>query len=305
MVKDKFEGKSILVTGADGFVGRYICDELADRCDLTALVYKEKLQGIKSIVVDITDKNRLLKLKGEYDLVFHIAGVVQKPGIDPISFFDVNSIGTSNILELCKKNKIESLILSSTTEVYGEPSYLPVDENHPRLPHNAYGMSKLLAEIFCEEYAKRSDMDFTILRYGYIQGVGQFEKRAANIFIKNALNSEDIIVRGSGENTYDFVDVHDVVAANLLAAFNKKTRNQAFNIASGKETSINQLAETIKRLINPKIKIKHMQTDDVRLEKLVFDITKARNMMGYAPKYSISTSLREQIEYHGKKNPVI
>jgi UDP-glucose 4-epimerase len=300
MVKDKFEGKNILVTGADGFVGGHLCNELADKCNLTALVYKKKLHGIKSIQGDITDKNRLLKLGGEYDLVFHIAGLVQKPGIDPISFFDVNSVGTSNILEFCKKNKIENLILSSTTDVYGEPTYLPVDENHPRLPHNAYGMSKLLAEIFCEEYAKRSNIDVTILRYSYIQGVGQFEKRAASIFIKNALNKEDIVIHGSGENTYDFVDVHDVIAANLLAAFNKKTRDQTFNIASGKETSINQLAETIRKLINPKIKIKHMQTGEVRQEKLVFDISKAKTVMSYIPEYSISASLREQIECAGE-----
>lgn len=298
---DKFRDKKILVSGASGFVGSYLCDSLKYRCNLTALVFNKEIKGVKSISADITKRKDVLKIKDHYDLIFHVAGLVQKPGNKPEDYFNVNAIGTVNILELCKQNKIKNLILSSTIEVYGEPQYFPIDENHPKIPKNFYGMSKLLAEDFCREYAREHKIDLAILRYSYIQGRGQFKKRVVPVFIDNAINGKDIVIDGSGKDTYDFVDIHDVVEANLLAAFNKNAKNHEFNIATGKETSINELAEIIRELINPKIKIKLNHMNKEKQKRFVFDISKARTLLGYTPRYTIVDSLKEQIDNMGDR----
>ena len=298
---DKFRDKKILVSGASGFVGSYLCDLLKDRCNLTALVFNKEIRGVKNLSVDITKREDVLKIKDHYDLIFHVAGLVQKPGNKPEDYFNVNAIGTVNILELCKQNKIKNLILSSTVEVYGEPQYFPIDENHPKIPKNYYGMSKLLAEDFCREYARKHKIDLVISRYSYIQGRGQFKKRVVPVFIDNAINGKDIVIDGSGKDTYDFVDIHDVVEANLLAAFNKKAKNQEFNIAAGKETSINELAEIIKELVNPEIEIKHNRVNEGKPKRCVFDVSKARTLIGYAPRYTIVDSLKEMIDNIGDR----
>ncbi len=290
-----FRDKKILVSGASGFVGSCLCDSLKDRCNLTALVFNKEISGVKSLSVDITKIEDVLKIKDHYDLIFHVAGLVQKPENKPEDYFNVNAIGAVNILELCKQNKIKNLILSSTVEVYGKPQYFPMDEDHPKIPRNCYGMSKLLAETFCREYARKHEIDLTILRYSYIQGVGQLKKRVAPVFIDNAIDGRDIVIDGSGKDTYDFVNIHDVVEANLLVAFNKKAKNQEFNIAAGKETSINELAEIIKELVNPNIKIKHNPMNKEKQKRFVFDISKARTLIGYTPRYTIADSLKEII----------
>ena len=298
---EKFRDKKILVSGAGGFVGSYLCDSLKERCNLTALVFNKEIRGVKFIFVDITKKDDVLKIKDHYDLIFHVAGLIQKPGNKPEDYFNVNTIGIANILELCEQNKIKNLILSSTVEVYGKPQYFPVDENHSKIPENYYGMSKLLAEDFCKEYTREHKIDLTILRYSYIQGQGQFKKRVVSVFINNAINGKDIVINGSGKDTYDFVDIHDVVEANLLAAFNKKAKYQVFNIAAGKEMSINELAEIIKELVNPKIKIKHNHMNEGKPKRFVFDISKARTLIDYIPRYTIVDSLKEMIDNIGDR----
>ena len=296
-----FRDKKILVSGASGFVGSCLCDSLKDRCNLTALVFNKEIRGVKSLSVDITKIEDVLKIKDHYDLIFHVAGLVQKPENKPEDYFNVNAIGAVNILELCKQNKIKNLILSSTVEVYSKPQYFPIDEDHPKIPKNYYGMSKLLAENFCREYARKHKIGLTILRYSYVQGGGQLKKRVVPVFIDNAIDGKDIVIDGSGKDTYDFVDIHDVVKANLLVAFNKKAKNQEFNIASGKETSINELAEIIKELVNPKIKIKRNPMNKEKQKRFVFDISKARTLIGYTPRYTIADSLKEMIDNAGDR----
>jgi len=280
-MKDKFDGKHVLVTGAMGFIGRYLCDALKDRCVLNALKN-----------VDICKKEDLEKIQGDYDIVFHVAGKVQKPNVKPRDFFDVNCIGTLNVLEFCRKNNIKELILSSTVEVYSKPLYLPINEDHPKLPITYYGMSKLLSEYFCREYSKQYGINIVILRYSHVQGIGQFEGRVVPSFISKARKNENLII--TTNDAYDFVDVRDVVKANLLSAFNVQARNQDFNITSGKETSINELALLIRDIINCKINIKDTITEKIQT-RYIFDISKAKRLLGYNPIYDIKKSVELQI----------
>jgi UDP-glucose 4-epimerase len=295
----KFNGKNVLITGGTGFIGSHLVKALKDFCGATVLAYPDKMEGVKSIIVDLRDeKDVLKKTKGlDCDVVFHMAGHMELPGkVDAEKHLAINAGGTKNILEACRKKDIERFIYSSSMTVFGDALYLPVDEKHPKIPDSFYGMSKLLGEIYCYEYRRFYGINTVILRYSYVFGPKQYEGRVVPIFINNALKKKPLQVKGSGTSSQDFVYIKDVVNANILAACRKGAVGGEFNIGSGKDTTINELAHTVKKII-PSARIIHSSAKNEVIKRFVFDISKARNVLGYKPNYSLYNGLVEQIEY--------
>ena len=166
------KGKRILVTGASGFVGSHLTDEL-------------KREGAEVLAVDVHGKNPIdirdgQKIRdlgsgiGKLDLVYHLAALMFVPYSfeNPREIYDVNVLGTLNILELCRVHSVSRIIFASSY-VYGPPSYLPIDEGHPLHPNSPYARSKIMGEGLCRAYHEDYGMQFNILRPFNIYGEGQ------------------------------------------------------------------------------------------------------------------------------------
>ncbi len=294
---DVLNEKNILITGGTGFIGSYLVNSLKKKANLSVLTRGREIQDVKNIKVSLENRKGVIKAARDIDIIFHMGGEVLTPRKRdlPEKNFEVNTIGTLNILEAGRINDIQQIIFSSTMSVFGNPKYLPVDEKHEKNPNTFYGLSKLSAEECCRLYTQLYDMKITILRYSSVYGLGQNPEWVIPLFIKNALTKKTIAIFGSGENSGDFTHVKDIIRANILSMMNKKAYGADFNIGSGKETSINELAEIIKESVNHKIKIKHTHITEGKPKRFVFDISKARTLIDYTPRYVIADSIKELI----------
>lgn len=295
---NKLPGKRVLITGGTGFIGSHLVEALKDICNITILSHTKRISGVATINVDLRDESAVRKSMSDVDvdIVFHMAGNVRVPGKDTVQdHLEINAIGTKNLLEVCCMKGVEKFMYSSSMSVFGDPVYLPVDERHPKIPFCFYGMSKLLGENYCREYNRYYGINTLILRYSHVYGPGQYEGRVCSIFINNALNGEPLKVYGSGETPCDFVYVRDVVNANILAAAKENIPGEDFNIGSGRETSIEDLAQTIREII-PEANIIHVPDRNEDLKRFVFDISKSHNVLGYKPFYTLKEGLLRQIQ---------
>ena len=295
---NKLAGKKVLITGGTGFIGKNLVNTLKDYCDVLVLSRNTKCQGVKTVNADITDKNALFNAlnKIEIDLVFHIAGNTITPNhTNDLDHFSINSLGTRNLLELCLEKETERIIYSSSVEVYGNPLHSPIKETHPIIPISYYGMSKWIGEQYCQEFFKQYGLNSTILRYSYVYGPRLPDFRVISRFIKNALEEKPLLLHNCGKSSTDYVFVGDVVLSNILAASNKNAVNQVFNIGSGVETSVEELAHIIINLAG-KGCVQHIPNEQNVTKKFIYDISHAKNILKLCPEYSLSRGLKEQME---------
>lgn len=290
-----------LVTGATGFIGSHLCNELIQRgYTVFGLSRSGTIQNIKSLlnqkefhlqIGDIRDVELLSDTvtNNNIQVIFHIAAQLPQGEYlsNPILCFDINARGTLNILNAAYLNSVDKFIYASSMSVYSEPpKYLPVDETHPVQPSTIYGVSKLEGELYCNVYSKA--MNIVVLRYGGAYGKGQPKHKVIPAFINQALNNRPITIYGDGTQTSDFVYVKDVVQSTLLALENNKSG--VYNIGSGEEMSIRNLAERIINFTHSKSEINLINKDTDRPFRFVLDITKARKDLGYSPQ-SVDDSL--------------
>ena len=284
---------NILVTGATGFIGSHLCKELIQRgYTVFGLSHSGGIQNIKSLLNqkefhlqrgDIRDVNILSDIikVNNIKVIFHLAAQLPH-GEDinnPFLCFDINARGTLNLLNAALNN-VDKFIYASSMSVYSEPpEYLPVDEKHSVRPSTIYGVSKLEGELYCNVYSKA--MNIVVLRYGGAYGKGQPKHNAIPTFINQALNNMPITIYGDGTQTSEFVYVKDVVQGTLLAL--EKNKTGVYNIGSGEDMRIRDLAKRIIEHTNSKSEIVLVDKDTDRPFRFVLDITKSRKVLGYSP----------------------
>lgn len=247
-----------LITGGAGFIGSNIAKELLAtgwavrvlddlstgyRCNLDGLAVDFR-QG------DIRDPGAVSEAMADCEVVFHLAASVgnKKSIDDPIGDSDINVMGTLQILEAARKAGVRKIVASSSAGIYGELRTMPIHESHPLDPLTPYGASKLCMEKQCLAYSATHGMEAVALRYFNVYGPNQRFDAYGNvipIFVFNALQGRPITIFGDGMQTRDFVNVADVVQANIKAALAPGVTG-AFNIASASQTRILDLASAIK-----------------------------------------------------------
>lgn len=300
-----------LVTGGAGFIGSNIVKELLDRnysvvvLDNLSTGYQVNLDQFESPVRfingDIRDGDALDEATDNIDTIFHLAASVgNKKSIDrPIEDAEINVIGTVKLLEVARKKGIKKIVYSSSAGVFGELKFLPINEDHPIEPDSPYGSTKLCAEKECMSYAKIYGMNIVCLRYFNVYGPSQRFDAYGNvipIFVFNILNGKPITIFGDGEQTRDFINVKDVVQANLKAAENIEVSG-IFNMGSGSSITINDLVEKIKKKIGIDVEIKHAPPRPGDVRDSLADISSAKNILKYNPEVSISEGLTEYIKW--------
>jgi nucleoside-diphosphate-sugar epimerase len=253
-----------IVTGGAGFIGSHIIEALLDTnvevvCidDLSAGkqenidVFRDH-ERFSFRKVDVSDAAALRRAMEGADIVFHNAASKKNIClVDPRRDLAVNAEGAFNIFSLAAELGVKRVVHASTGSVYGEPIIFPQTEDHPLDPVSYYGVSKLAGERYGMAIHKLDGLDVTILRYFHVYGPRQeWDDQfggVVSIFLRRALNGQNLVVHGDGRQERSFTNVHDVVRANLLTSVSPEANGQAYNCASGIKVSIHELAEYVIR----------------------------------------------------------
>lgn len=297
--------KRILVTGGAGFLGRHLCRRLAaENHQVTVLDLKENPE-FSTIIADITDLNAMLEHITGYDVVFHLAALIEagESVKHPQRFVDVNISATVNVLEAMRTNGVNTFIFSSSAAVYGEPLSVPISEDDRTLPINPYGMTKLAMEGLVNSYVASHKMTGVGLRYFNLYGPEEHhepESHAMPRFIKQIYTNQEVTVWGSGEHKRDYIHVADVVDAHLKAMTlcdQQPEQYHYFNISTEKPSSTLDIVHAIEKALNTKANVKHFPARPGDPLLLYADAQKAHEQLQWHAQKNIEQGVKETVEY--------
>jgi UDP-glucose 4-epimerase len=280
----------VLVTGAGGFVGKHVTQAALDAGHQVHGLFRSPpanvRPGVGSAVCDLSDREGTATcLKAmRPDVVLHTAArIPARAGEDAYTFLDDNVRGTLHLLSAAKESRVRHFVFSSSMSVYGHPSYLPVDEEHPCVPSSAYGVSKLEGEMYARLAAEEGALRVTVLRYSGVFGEGQ-KSGAVPTFIARCARDEPLTLHAGGRPSSDYVWVKDVARANLLAMVrNEGEAFAVYNVGGGVETSVATLAEIIRSASDSRSEIRPSPDASLRDFRFAYDIERAKNELGYQP----------------------
>jgi len=308
----------ILITGGAGFIGSYLCEKYTKE-EQIVLCLDNFLSGnllnvrhlldyrnFKLIKGDVRNFDLLERIIRDVDIVFHLAAQihVDRSYVEPRLTYEINVMGTQNVLEVARIYDVKKVIHASTSEVYGSAQYVPIDEKHPLDAPHPYGASKIAADRMCNAYVQTYGMDISIPRFFNIFGPRQRDigyGGVISIFTRRVLNNMPPVIYGDGLQTRDYTYIEDAVRAFNLV-LNHKSRLEPINIGSGKEVSITDLANLIIDLCGKKGKIKpvHVEPRIGEVKKLIADARKAKKILGWESKYNLKEGLKAFIQWYKK-----
>lgn len=301
----------VLVTGGAGFIGSNLVKTLVQQGDDVVVLdnlssgYKKNiahlLSNIDFVEGDIRNRDLLNKIMPKVEVIYHLAASVgNKRSIDhPILDADINVMGTLYLLEAARQHQVRKIVTTSSAGIFGELKTLPIREDHAIEPRTPYASSKLYAEKISLAYADIYGIEAICLRYFNVYGPNQRFDAYGNvipIFVFQMLQERTLHIFGDGEQTRDFVNVEDVVQANIKAA-QVQGMTGAFNIASGTRVSINQLISDLQEVsgIRPIVEHKPIRPGDVR--DSLADISAAKKAFGYRPQISLKNGLKQYYQW--------
>jgi UDP-glucose 4-epimerase len=302
-----------LVTGGAGFIGSNLVDALVERGDEVAVLddistgRRENLEaalanGAELAEVDVRDAEAVIELVGRVkpEVVFHLAAQidVRKSTADPAFDARVNVEGTINVLEASRQAEVHRFVNTSTGgAIYGEGKILPAPEDHPVAPEAPYGQSKFAAEGYCELFHRMHGLSTVSLRYGNVYGPRQDplgEAGVIAIFCGKVVDGGRPIVFGDGLQTRDYAYVGDVVEANLLAA--ESNAGGAFNVGTGKETSVLELVEALRPHAPDGFEPEHAPERLGEVRHIALECTRAQAELGWQSTVDVPTGLERTLE---------
>ncbi len=297
--------KVCLITGGGGFLGSHLTEELLEReykVRILELPQKEYpnltpfLDKIELIKGDFTNLSIIQSAVKDVDFVFHLAYTVlpQDSMKDPAFDLKTNVIGSIQLFEVCRKQKIKKIIFSSSGgTVYGIPQILPIPETHPTNPLCSYGVTKITIEKYLNMYHHLYNLDYVILRGSNFYG-GRWnplrQQGAVDVFLNKVKTREPIIIWGDGEVIRDYIYIKDAVEAFILSC-EKQTTNKIFNIGDGKGTSLNELLTLIKEVTGEEVEVRYEQGRPFDVPVNILDIEQAKKELGWQPKISLKDGI--------------
>lgn len=306
--------KNALITGGSGFVGSHLVEELVKRgVDITVVDdlsngSTDNLKNVLHYVAFIKDdiSRSGFDITGNFDAIFHLATHPRSFSLaDPYRNLEVNAKGMLNILELAKRGG-SKVIYTSNSGIYGEPEFLPVDESHPDDPKTPYDATKLIGEHLAKIYFKIYGSPCVILRLATVYGERQRVNEKLNWrpvvaeFVKRAMAAESPVIYGDGDQTRDLIYVKDVVKGLILGAESNSANGELMILSTGRETSINQLLETISEIMGIHIKPRHEASTPGDIRRMVYSFEKAKRLIGYEPDYTIEMGIRNYVKWYGE-----
>ena len=314
--------KKVLVTGADGFIGSHLTEELVKQgYNVKAFVYynsfnswgwidnlpKDIKNKIEVFAGDVRDPNGVRIAMEDCDTVFHLAALIGIPFSyhSPDSYVDTNIKGTLNILQAAKLLNTKRILVTSTSEVYGTAQFVPITELHPFQGQSPYSATKIGADRLAESFYRSFDLPVTIVRPFNTFGPRQSARAVIPTIITQLQNGYEEIKLGSLTPTRDFLYVKDTVNGFIEITKSEQTIGEEINIATQSEISIGDLAKELIKQINPKAKIlseeERLRPEKSEVNRLFGSNEKLKKLTNWKQKYSLEDGLRETIEWFGKK----
>jgi UDP-glucose 4-epimerase len=306
----------VLVTGGAGFIGSHLVEELVARgykvrvLDVLSRGNLEYIQPlidkgkVEFIDGDIRYNDVVAKSMKDVDYVFHEAATnINRSQAYPEESFDVNFRGSHVVFKSALDHNVKKVMFASSASVYGQPKTLPISENHELNPITPYCVSKLASEHLLKFFV-RSGLKFLTFRYFNVYGLRQhtdaYYTSVIILFLKRLLNDKPPLVIGNGEQSMDFINVKDVVRANIMG-MESDVENEILNIGSGKSTTIRNLAYMLTDIMGKDVKPKFKPRDVIVTERRA-DIRKAKDLLGFEPEIGLREGMREVAE-DIKKHP--
>ena len=245
----------------------------------------------------VTDVELVNELVAANSLVFHMAARnIIASTKNPRDDFETNIGGTLNVLLAARESRVERVVYSSSTSVYGNPRSIPINEDDLIVPLSPYAVSKLGGESYCQAFYESYGLPMAVVRYSNIFGVGQRPDNpycgVVSKFLTNAFTGEPLSVHGDGLQTRDFTYIDDAVEATLLAAIHPRAEGEIFNVGTGIETSIVELARMIGLATGREATIQTIDRRDIdNIRRRVVNIEKARRMLHWVPQVRMQRGL--------------
>jgi len=299
-----------LITGGAGFIGSHLADRLLEE-GMKVCIIDNLSSGSENLVnsramLFVEDIGNYASLKEIFkkikpELVFHLAAQIdvaasfEKPEVD----FNVNVLGTFNVLRAAAEAGAKKVIFSSSAAVYGEPLYLPVDESHPLKPLAPYGVSKAAAEWYLRLLAEKAGLEVTILRLSNVYGPRQGLKKPSgivSILITSFLQGKRAVLYSPRTMTRDYIYVGDVVEAMVLAA--SKAGNEVLNISSCKETTTMEIYRLICKEIQGSFVEEPYRSGEIK--RIFLSNSRARKVLGWEPKTSLEEGIKQTVSFFKK-----
>lgn len=310
---DRLEDKRILITGGGGFIGSAMVRSLVKQglkvraFDLPVQLSKNQLPKDAEIYKgSILDKNDVTNALHGCDYVIHLAAMlgVKRTEMKRLDTLNVNILGTINILDECIKEKIKKVVFTSSSEVYGDQTKIPISEENHLHPKSIYAVTKLAGEEYIRAYKDRYGLEYTIVRFFNVYGPRQVAEFVMPRFIRWTLDNEPPKIYGNGDQIRSFCYVDDIVKGTILALINKNANSEIINIGNDKEPiSIRDLAYKVISLAQKELEPEYLDIDnsDRTAEREILrripDISKARQVLGYEPDVPLSVGILKVMEY--------
>jgi len=313
-----WQGKKVLITGAEGFIGSHLTERLVELgADVTALVQynsfnkwgwidtfdKNIKENIKVVTGDIREYDGLKRIVRGQEVVLHLAALIAIPYsyLSPMAYVKTNVEGTTNVLEACREYGVEKIVHTSTSEAYGTALYVPIDEKHPMQGQSPYSASKIGADKMAESYYKSFNMPIVTIRPFNTYGPRQSARAIIPTIISQILAGKSEIKLGSLTPTRDFNFVKDTVDAFIKVAESPKTIGEVINAGSNYEITIEDTVRKIIRIIGKDVKIlcddERIRPKNSEVNRLWADNTKIKELTGWQPNYCIDKGLEVTVDW--------
>lgn len=310
--------EKILVTGADGFIGSHLTEELVKQgFDVKAFslynsfntwgwldtLPQDIMENVEVFTGDVRDPNGVREAMKGTDAVFHLAALIAIPFSyhSPDAYVDTNIKGTLNVLQAAKQLDLDKVLITSTSEVYGTAQYVPIDESHPYQGQSPYSATKIGADRLAESFYRSFGLPVAIVRPFNTYGPRQSARAVIPTIITQLLAGKEEIRLGSLTPTRDFNFVKDTAQGFIEIYRSDKTVGEEINIATQNEISIGELAEELIRQINPQAKIvcdeERLRPEKSEVNRLLGSNEKIKMLTDWEPRFTFEEGLTQTIDF--------
>ena len=303
----------VLVTGGAGFIGSNLVRALLARGDEVRVLdnfstgNRANLAGLAQDVElvegELRSYERVHNAVRGVEVVFHLGalGSVPRSVQDPLTSGAVNVEGTLNVLLAARDEGVRRVVFASSSSIYGDQPELPLRETMAPDPISPYGVAKLAAERYCVSFTRVYPFETVVLRYFNVFGPRQDPRSqyaaVVPLFVTAIAAGEPVTIFDDGEQSRDFTYIDNVVAANLLAADAAGASGRIFNVSSGAPASVNELADTIGRLLDKPVERRYLPPRAGDLRNSWADVSEARDALGFEPSVSLDDGLRRTADF--------